>query len=137
MAEFKIKKYSFGQWSDATLPEWTDKEDERAWLKRVGFNEYAEDKIGCEVGLFDGLEIFSREKSEEGAELPEYLVCITLNDTFLYVGVDDHLNLLLLCRDFAPLLQLFYVRSVFDALFQDTRGNFDIDRLDRLRDFLR
>jgi len=133
MAEFPVKLYSMGQWSDTALPEWADGEFEPDWLRRIGYSEV--DGIG-NTGAGDGVQVYSANAPNVN-QLPEFLVCMDLHFQSTYVAVPDHLSLLQLHKEFAPLLQLFYFRAVFDALFQNERGFFESERLDKLRDFIK
>jgi hypothetical protein len=135
MLDFSIKSYSFGQYSDAALPEWKDGEKEAEWFERLGYYNFALDEFGCDGGE-TGLQIYGK-RSDVTNDLPEYLVIVSIGSTCTHIGVADHLNLVLLCRDFAPLAQMFLLQAVFDALFQDKNGWFDFQRLDALKDFIK
>jgi hypothetical protein len=134
MSEFSIKSYNYGQWSDASLPDWQSSETQSKWLERIGYYGDATDQLGC--GSDDnGVEIYTRR--DDSDSLPKHLVVVGVGLAYTYIGVADHLNLILLCRDLAPLAQLFLLQSVFDALFQDEAGYFQYQRLDALKDFIK
>jgi len=137
MPEFPIKFYNYGQWSDASLPDWQGNENHPQWLERIGYYSDAVDQFGC--GSDDsGVETYTkRDGSGATDDLPKHLVVVGVGSAYTCIGVADHLNLILLCRDLAPLAQLFLLQSVFDALFQDEAGWFQFQRLDALKDFIK
>lgn len=129
----EIEFYEKTNWSKFTLPKWEDGETEKEYLSRIGYDDHAFD-LGA-TGNGDGAFIYTR--NDDCQAVPRYLVCIGLNDDYTYIGVPDHFNLLLICKEFASLLQLQLLQSVFDALFQDQKGWFQYQRLDALKEFIK
>ena len=129
----EIRFYRFGQWSSCFLPEWQD-EKESEYFARLGYYDFALEELG-NSGLETSMEIFGKVSGVNN-DYPEYIVSIGIANTFSYIGVPDHLNLLLLCNQFAPLIQTLLLQTVFDAAFQDKNGYFQYERLDKLKSLI-
>jgi len=108
MAETMVKRFQNGQFVDAVLPDWEDGETQEQFFARLGYHRLPTKMLGHD-GFEPVLSIYSPQKPTD-----DTLVALALEDAYCLVLVQESLDLILLCNQFAPLAQLALMQAYLD-----------------------